>query len=174
MQQKLESDNVTAQASKTNAVLKQIQLNPISANETNSTNQVKVKLAGPSMISSHRSPMPVSTKAQMLHKHESRSLPKQQQLIHYEVHNTKFVGEQESIAAALQQYTGEIDTAAISKMLRSTDEVLQHLLNLVHKIAGQVYKDINFQLQQEVVYKHKSFEELRANPNKTMYAPDPG
>ena len=90
------------------------------------------------------------------------------------MHDAKFTGEQESIAAAPQQYAGEIDTAAIPKMLRSSDEVLQHLLNLVHKIAGQVYEDINFQLQQEVVCMHKSFEELRANPNEAMDAPDPG
>ena len=107
------------------------------------------------MILSHKSSRPISTEARMLHKHESRSLPKQQQLIRYEVHGTKLMGEQKSIAAAPQRYAGEIDTSAIPKMLRSSDEVLRHSLNLVHKIAGQVYEDINFQLQQEVVRKHQ-------------------
>jgi hypothetical protein len=89
MKQKLESDNVTAQSRKANAVLKQIELNPISTNDMNSVNQLKVKLAGTSMISSHKSPRPISNEVQMLHKHESRSLPQQQQPIHYMKYTTQ-------------------------------------------------------------------------------------
>jgi hypothetical protein len=60
MQQKLESNYVTAQPRKASAVLKQNELNPISADNTNSLNQVKVELAGPS---SHKSPRPIITEA---------------------------------------------------------------------------------------------------------------
>ena len=60
MQQKLESNYVTAQPRKASEVLKQNELNPISANNTNSLNQVKVELAGPS---SHKSSRPIITEA---------------------------------------------------------------------------------------------------------------
>jgi hypothetical protein len=70
---------------------------------------------------------------------------KQQQLICNQIHESKFMGEQEStIAPASMPFSGDISTMPVPKTLRSTDELLQQSINQIHTVAGLTYNTVTF------------------------------
>ena len=100
---------------------------------------------------------------QTVREYES-SLPTQQQLICNQIHESKFMGEQEStIAPASKPFAGDISTMPVPKTLRSTNEVLQQANTQIHTVAGLSYDAVNFPLLDEVATKYKSFEVPKQN-----------
>jgi hypothetical protein len=98
---------------------------------------------------------------------------KQQQLICNQIHESKFMGEQEStIAPASMPFSGDISTMPVPKTLRSTNEVLQQSINQIHTVAGLSYDTVNFPLLDEVATKYKSFEVPKQNgTTRSLYIP---
>jgi hypothetical protein len=84
---------------------------------------------------------------------------KQHQLICNQIHEFKFMGEQEStIVPASMPFSGVISTMPVPKTLRSTNEVLQQANTQIHTVTGLSYDTVNFPLLDEVATKYKSFE----------------
>jgi hypothetical protein len=95
---------------------------------------------------------------------ESESLPMPQQLICNQIHEFKFLGEQEStIAPVSKPFAGDISTMSVSKTLRSTNEVLQQANTQIHTVKGLSYETVNFPLLDEVATKYKSIEVPKQN-----------
>jgi hypothetical protein len=98
---------------------------------------------------------------------------KQQQLVCNQIHESKFMGEQEStIAPASMPFSGDISIMPVPKTLRSTNEVLQQSINQIHTVAGLRYDTVNFPLLNEVATKYKSFEVPKQNGTTcSLYIP---
>jgi hypothetical protein len=97
---------------------------------------------------------------------ESESLPMTQQLICNQIHEFKFMGEQENtstIAPASKPFAGDISTMPVPKTLRSTNEVLQQANTQIHTVAVLSYDTVNFPLLDKVATKYKSFEVPKQN-----------